>query len=309
MNRRQRGYTLVELMISLLLGLMLISGFGSLFSQTQKNGTVQRSLSYMMEDGRYVLEIFGKELRRTGFLRSRGSLLGNANDVFKSDPNVLGSTMSFPTPTVDTPAEYIKGVDNTTAFGDELVLRYQLNDNTELATGNSSAVNSACERTILLDAGDDPAIANEVHVVTLYFYVALDATINAPVLYCNAKREKFINNILNLTETSPNPEPLISNVQQLLITYGIDDPAVPDDPIDDPIDIITDVANYYVNADSVPDWRRVVSAKLSVVLRSEDDNLTTSPVTYTIDGDPNSPYTAADNRLYRVYSTTVAFRN
>ena len=70
MIRQQRGYTLIELMISLLLGLMMISGFGSLFVQTQKSSAIQRSLSYMMEDGRYILEVFGRELRRSGSLRS-----------------------------------------------------------------------------------------------------------------------------------------------------------------------------------------------------------------------------------------------
>ena len=104
MNRRQRGYTLIELMISLLLGLMLISGFGSLFSQTQKNSTIQRSLSYMMADGRYILEMFGRELRRAGSLSNRFAVSGGApTSVFTAVTNIfttelgatLGSTMDF----------------------------------------------------------------------------------------------------------------------------------------------------------------------------------------------------------------------
>lgn len=311
MNRHQQGYTLIELMISLLLGLMMISGFGSLFVQTQKSSTIQRSLSYMMEDGRYILEIFGRELRRTGSLRSKLDANGGAGTVFTANPtdaadtNVLGSTISF------SAGDYIRGEYNAAGFGatadlsynvNRMVLRYQINDSSELQTNGLGSTNSACERSILLTAGEDPA--TQVHVVTVYFYVAFDATTNTPVLYCVANRRNFSDRTKD--QTSP-AEPLISNVQQLLITYGIDSDTVADD-----------AANYYVNAGSVPatindsvagtvpGWQRVVAAKLSVVLRSDDNNLTPSSLSYTVDG---TSYTATDKRLYRTFSTTVAFRN
>jgi type IV pilus assembly protein PilW len=292
MNRHQQGYTLVELMISMLLGLMLVSGFGSLFVQSQKNSTTQRSLSYMMDDGRYVLEVFGKELRRAGFLRNKLNITGGggANDVFTDDANVLGSTISF------SAGDYIMGV------GNALTLRYQLNNKTELAANGPSSDNSPCTRSIHLELGEDPA--DHRHVVTVYFYVALDAS-NVPVLYCKAKRRDLDDPTkdkpLDANNKPPAAESLISNVQQLFITYGIDTDT-------------DNAANYYVTADSIgnagqPTWQQVVAAKLSVVLRSEDDNLTQNVVNYTIDGDPNSPYTATDKRLYRVSSSTIAFRN
>lgn len=278
MNRHQQGYTLIELMISLLLGLMMISGFGSLFVQTQKSSAIQRSLSYMMEDGRYILEVFGRELRRSGSLRNRLTAGGGADVVFTDDVSVLGSGMDF------LAADYIRGQSNA------VVLRYQLNNATELATTDPFSTNSACERSISLTPGEDPAV--QEHVVTLYFYVAFDTTTNSPVLYCRAKRR-------NLDDPTPgsNPtstaEPLLSNVQQLLITYGVDTDA-------------DNAANYYVDAVTVPNWQQVVVTKLSVVLRSDDDNLTESSIGYTIDG-VNYPVT--DKRLYRVFSTTIAFRN
>jgi len=308
MNRHQQGYTLVELMISMLLGLMLISGFGSLFVQSQKNSTTQRSLSYMMEDGRYVLEVFGKELRRAGFLRNKLNITGGggANDVFTDDANVLGSTMSF------SAGEYIKGEYNAAGFGaaadlpyniNRVTLRYQLNNSidpgtgksAELASGDPSSTNSACEGNVLLTPGEDTA-TTQIHVVTLLFYVAFDATTDTPVLYCLAKRQNLTDPTKDKTPPTVKAQPLISNVQKLVITYGIDSDG-------------NGAANYYVSADSVTDWQQVVAAKLSVVLRSEDDNLTQNVVNYDIDGDPNSPYTATDKRLYRVSSSTIAFRN
>lgn len=300
MNRHQRGYTLIELMISLLLGLTLIAGFGSLFVQTQKNATIQRSLSYMMEDGRYILEVFGREFRRAGSLRSKMTISGSSDAVFTADANVLGSTMSF------SAGEFIRGQYAAAGFGEtedlpyninQLVIRYQLNNNTELAQTDPNSTNSACERSILLTTGEDPA--TETHVVTLYFYIAVDAT-NVPVLYCVAKRINFSDSTKNRTSSA---EPLISNVQKLLVYYGIDSDAVADG-----------LANYYTSADNIgdtalgqPSWQQAVAIRLSAVLRSEDDNLTNASISYTpID---NTTYTADDNRLYREYSTTIAFRN
>ncbi len=304
MNTHQRGYTLIELMISMLLGLMMISGFGSLFSQTQKSSTIQRSLSYMMEDGRYILEVFGRELRRTNSLRSKMTATGSAAVVFTADPLVLGSTMNFG------PGDYIRGDYNAAGFGtafniNQLALRYQLTNIDELAQTDPNSTNSACERQILLGAGEDPA--TQVHVVTLYFFIDFDATTNAPVLYCLAKRQNFSTS--PVTTVTSTAEPLISNVQKLVITYGIDSDDADANGIGDDGN-----ANYYVAADSIggagqPTWQQVVAAKLSVVLRSEDDNLATTSVSYTVDGATGSPFTAADKRLYRVSSTTIAFRN
>ncbi len=320
MNKQQRGYTLIELMVSLLLGLMLISGFGSLFTQSQKNATVQRSLSYMTDDGRYILELFGRELRRAGSLRNRydvsnggiPEMIFTADLTDPADTNVLDSTLSF------TAGDYIRGEYNVGGFGatadphniNRLALRYQLMNNSELAPIDLSSSNSPCERQILLtqgevdDAAGTPPIefpSTQVHLVTLYFYVAPDE-LNIPTLYCRANRRNrnpIDNTTAHNVTSDASGEPLISNVEKLVISYGID------------TDIGTGTdenkaANYYATADSVFDWQKVVSAKLSVVLRSDEDHLTQNKVPYTVDGTKTTPN---DHRLYKVFSTTIAFRN
>ena len=286
MSKQQPGYTLIELLISLFLGSILILGFGSLFVQTQKSAVIQRSLSYMMEDGRYLLEVMGRELRRTNSLRSKMSISGNAQIVFVQENNVLGSNLLGSQIDFNS-GDYIRGTSNTVA------LRYQLNNNTELAIAETNSTNSICERSLLLGTGEDPA--SQTHVVTLYFYVALDSA-NIPVLYCNAKRVNFSG--VPITPVISSAEPLISNVQQLLISYGIDTDA-------------DNSPNYFISGADIStisptEWQQVRAVKLSVVLRSDADNLATTPINYTVNGVTN---TATDKRLYRVFSTTIAFRN
>jgi type IV pilus assembly protein PilW len=53
-------------------------------------------------------------------------------------------------------------------------------------------------------------------------------------------------------------------------------------------------------------WRRVVSVRISLLLRSLDDNITQQPQSYTYNG---TDFTPTDNRLRRVFTTTVSLRN
>jgi type IV pilus assembly protein PilW len=299
MKNRQRAYTLIELMVSLLLGTALIAGFGSLFVHAQKNAKVQRSLSYMMDDGRYILELFGKELRRTGYLNNKFTAAGNEKNVFKKDDKIFGSNINFEI------GEYIQGENNVVSeFGDNFAIRYQLKDKDELENNTNSA-NSACVKNLQLTDKEKEATVNkpnDVNKVTIYFFVKKDPKDpDQWTLYCQAKRDNWIINGTPSTLLSDDEQRLISNVQKLLISYGVDDP---DD--DDHI------ANYYTEdpteteTETKNEWKNIVSVRLSVVLLSEDKNLSLSPMTCTVN---EVTLTAPDNRLCRVFSTTIALRN
>ncbi len=66
-----------------------------------------------------------------------------------------------------------------------------------------------------------------------------------------------------------------------------------------------------VDAAAAPNWNAVRSVRLSLVLRSEESNISiAAPGNYIINGKLSvAPTNAAENRLYRVFSTTAAFRN
>lgn len=307
MINKQRGVTMVELMISLLLGLSLLAGISELFAQSQKSNQMQRSLSYMMEDGRYVLEIMSKELRRTGYLRNMAELSRDKLFIGGSDyMNMLGSDTVTPTISLAR-NEVIHGVSR-----DAFVLRYQLNDDQDLGNSDPNNSNSPCTRDITLEDGEDPAIEN--HVVSIYFYVDQDDN-GTPELYCRARRDvvSFDSDPPTVSCVAPTdcygsmPDrlPIISNVERLVVKYGIDYCGINTCGGTNDYD---GAADYYVDADEVGEdnWERVVSAKVFVVLRSEEDNLVSNNATYTIE---DETYTVQDKRFYRVFSTTVTFRN
>lgn len=81
---KQRGLSLIELMISIALGLMLMAGVVQMFLSTKSSYTVQQSLSRIQETGRMAMEFIGHDLRMA-------SVVGcvRMHTPQKSDPNVV----------------------------------------------------------------------------------------------------------------------------------------------------------------------------------------------------------------------------
>ncbi|MHA6844391.1 PilW family protein [Ralstonia syzygii] len=96
-RRRQRGMSLVELMIGMALGLLLLTALGSLYySTTQSRAQLANSAS-QIENGRYVLDMISQELGLAGFLGAsslRSSATLSAPDVCAVATNALGFSSS-----------------------------------------------------------------------------------------------------------------------------------------------------------------------------------------------------------------------
>jgi type IV pilus assembly protein PilW len=68
LNRRMRGFTLVELMIAMALGLMLLAGLSVVFlSSSRSRGEMERA-NRQIENGRYAMHVLTEDLRLAGFL-------------------------------------------------------------------------------------------------------------------------------------------------------------------------------------------------------------------------------------------------
>ncbi len=91
-----------------------------------------------------------------------------------------------------------------------------------------------------------------------------------------------------------NPEELVENVQDLQFKYGLDTNG----------DGAVDSYSY-----TPGNWAQVVSVKVSLLMRSPDDNLSTSTQSVTFDNGSTGIFAAPDRRLYQVYSATVGVRN
>jgi len=82
-HRRQQGLTLVELMISITLGLLVLAAVLQLFVGSKQSYNLQEGMGRMQENGRYAIDFLTREIGMAGFPRSAGGdafVAGNTND-------------------------------------------------------------------------------------------------------------------------------------------------------------------------------------------------------------------------------------
>lgn len=64
---QQKGLTLIEIMIALLLGVFLIGGVLGIFVNTRETYRVEEALSRLQENGRFAMDFIGRDLRMAGY--------------------------------------------------------------------------------------------------------------------------------------------------------------------------------------------------------------------------------------------------
>lgn len=62
----QRGFTLVELMIAMTIGLVLLLVIGTVFVSSRQTFSEQENLARLQETGRFALETIGRSIKQAG---------------------------------------------------------------------------------------------------------------------------------------------------------------------------------------------------------------------------------------------------
>lgn len=78
----QRGLSLIELMISIFLGMLLIGSAFSMMSNLTQSGRVQTGLMEIQSDARFIMDVFTREVRKAGY---RYDIFMNGSESFPSD--------------------------------------------------------------------------------------------------------------------------------------------------------------------------------------------------------------------------------
>ncbi len=318
----QRGISLVELMIALVVGLLLIAGVLQVFVSVQQSYRVQDAVARLQERGRIGLELIGRELRRTdywGCLDSNGRLVNNLNrssSAYSADLHDFAQGFVATSSSLTARRVQPQAISVEPPYMPVDAAALHVTAGNGLAQGDIVLV-SDCDRGAVFQVMN----ASPSRSGTLTHQVATAPTegpgnSSKPLpksfgrdqpayVYRAISRGFQLDTSEPLGERSLRDEqgmPLIEGVEQMALWLGEDTDG--DGSVD-----------RYLPPDQIGDMERVVSVQVELLLYSEDA-LLPEPAAYRFDGvlydgrsEPGSGPLPGDRRLRRSYRATFALRN
>jgi type IV pilus assembly protein PilW len=120
LQNKNRGFSLVELMIAILIGLIILTGLVTVFDTSQRMSRTQNGLARIQENGRYVLSLMKGQVAQAGYSSCFGEkeespiLGGPINPLLPPPPAALATTkVAWDVKT----ANFIPGVPTETIAG------------------------------------------------------------------------------------------------------------------------------------------------------------------------------------------------
>lgn len=343
MQRRQgmqAGFSLIELMVSLTIGLVITVAALSAYVGSSNAGRVADAQSRMNEDAQAALSTLSQQVRLAGANPVQVSRVYpfRRNPVYAA--TYAGGTLtayiplpytvtlpSFSPSTYTLSAFAVRGCDGTfsnitntaanrldaltcatttTTLPDSIAVSYESD---RYNTVNVSARPSDClgqtlpiAATVTLGATTTVPTNTTITVADNRFYIANqpNRSPTVPSLYCKGNG-------------NTQPQPLVENVEDMQLTYGVvsttdtaEQSTIAGYLTANQVETETSMAAL---ANSGLRWGRVLSVRICVVVRSENPVApdAASGKYYKCDGTLDSSKT--DLRLRRAYSTTVVLRN
>lgn len=330
-NRQShKGVTLIELMVSLTIGLILMVAVIGAYLGASGAGRTAEAIGRMNEDGQQALTILTQQLRMSGANPSqpdRSSVTTGFSLRNNSMPRHNSLTNAFAIRGCDDKFSNITSAPSTTALTcghsatsggpDSISIAYETDRYNSIATAAgvpTDCVGSGITPATFNYIKSDESTAGSVSVYEAEnrFYIGTSTAIINPSLYCKGN-------------ASVNGQPLVENVENLQFRYGVVNPAninltyVTFTPtftttqilgyltafqIDDPTNLILTGP-----AGSATRWNAVKTIRICVVVRSENQILDSTSSARYLDCNDSLVTSPPDKRMRRAYSTTVVIRN
>lgn len=333
------GLTLIELMISVTLGLIITLAVGYLYTNSRQTYRVNDNVARIQENGRYAMEVIGRDLRMAGYWGCAGGMIASPVNTLN---NNTAYAFDFGTPLVGheatgantwspaLDASIVNPVSGTdvltlrTVFGNGVRVTQHPGGNPPGSADIKVIANSGLAQGDIVLVSDcrNAAVFQITHINTASGMDNIVHNTGGTLVPGNATQqlgqEYEGGEIMRIATVTyyirPNAtgrpalfrlsrgvaEELVENVENMQVTYGVDTDG------DRQVDV-------FRTADNVPNWGAVRSVRVRLLLVSPDDNLTGAPQTYNFvdtngDGVPD-PVTATDRRLRYVFTSTIGLRN
>lgn len=301
----QGGFSMVELMVALAIGLFLVIGLVSLLVSTSQSRTELDKTSRQIENGRYALQLLATDVQHAGFLGSytpTGATYSTTADPcaplaadFATAPSLTVPVFiyGYDGPTADaTPPSCVPQTTPTYRMAGTaiLVVRRVSTTATTVAAavaGETYLQVAACAPLIppfvvssnaaaftLQTKGCATAASVNKYIVRVYYISSCNVCAPASDDIPTLKMAEFVNGAMTVT-------PLVEGIQNLQVDYGIDmnNDGSPDCYISNPtspaaaqidVAVCPQPATPYVWTNPTQNWANVVTARIYVLARNNE---------------------------------------
>jgi type IV pilus assembly protein PilW len=328
------GFSLIELMVAITIGMILTIAIGSIFVQSKKTYAVQERLSRIQENGRFAMHFLMKDLRMAGYAGCVDDLILNqtiSNHLKKKDDFTFkahipiegldhAKTDWYPSTSSDLPprrdstdAVMIRMVDPGIAV---TVSGAMPSPSREIKVNGTDGINQG--DIVMLSDCANADVFEVTHVQTsdhIQHGTGAGSGNESGELSksytTGAKIYKYIGRRYYIGESNGmptlfrdtnagTPEPLVEGIENMQIRYGKDTNS----------DGYPDVylAAGAAGLTSETDWKGVVSVRIGILARSAEPGPDVNEQIYDVNGEPITPE-LGDRFQRRTYMTTVLLRN
>lgn len=314
---RESGFTLIEMMIAITIGLGILAGLVGVLASTSSNSRTNDRTSELMSNGRYALNAMKQELRQAGFRgytwadpitpAALGTLTnecleaGAAAGSFISNmrQGIWGSNNSNPFSASCIPsASYASGNDVVVVRRVESIAATSLVAN-RIYFQSSYSTGQVFRGATAPTFPDSPTPLARFPVQIFVYYIS-PFTVSAtesplvPALYRAALQ----------SDGSMSRELVASGIEHLQVQYGKLTPGVP------PTLQFFDTLTGSSTSTAISDWDSVDSVRIWLLARNETPEPGYVNSNSYVMGDQTYDYSAAtDNYRRQVFSTVVQLRN
>jgi type IV pilus assembly protein PilW len=311
-KRSNLGLSLIELMVSLTIGLILVVAILAAYVNTSGASKIAEAQGRMNEDAQVALSILAQQLRMAGDNPKRADYASTTptNPAFGSATFAIracDATFS----NISTASD-IQSLTCGASGADSIAISYEADPyNTVKTTGGAATdclgVTLPSTTGIVNKWNGVASVPTSVTytVADNRFYVGTSGVITVPSLYCKGNG------------TGGTPQPLVENIEDMQFIFGT---ALATATTTMSVAGYLDAAGILSNAGlaALPDdqtrWSKVLTVRVCVLARSEQvvapDAASAKYVSCPTNGASTGTLTdAPDLRLRRAYSTTVVLRN
>ncbi|SFM00579.1 PilW family protein [Nitrosomonas communis] len=330
----QHGFTLIEIMVAMTIGLLLMGGVITILISSHQTYRVNDALARIQENARYAFHILSKDIRMAGYSGCAG------NDV--STVNTLNNSVDF----LWRIGQALEGFEATSATGwtpalppsgaipsplggrDIIVVRGVEGNGTKVIQHPGGTPPGSADLKVTAGSGveeGDIVLVTDCLAAAIFQITHISTSSNQDNIVHNmgnigtpgnstkelgkeftggdlikiSTRSYFIRTADNTWPAlyrkvgASDAEELVRGVENMQIEYGED--------LDE-----NWTADSYRTADAVANWEKIVSVRISLLMQSIEDNITSQPQLYTFNGTTITP---TDRRLRQAFSSVVTLRN